>query len=88
MSDDGFQLSVDGKIVGEHGATRTQAATLITLELTEAGPHLVELVYFEGTGGADLELCVAEGRYDDFDAEAFRLVGDSYDGGLSLLRPE
>ncbi|NOY42555.1 MAG: protein kinase [Planctomycetes bacterium] len=88
VSDDGFRLSIDGKIVGEHDPTRTQAATLVPIDLDKAGPHLVELIYFEATGGADFELCAAEGRYDDFDAQAFQLVGSSYETGLTLERPE
>jgi len=88
ISDDGFRLSIDGKVVGEHNSSRTQAGSFIPVELTKTGPHVLELIYFEGTGGADLEICVAEGRYDDFDGEAFQLLGASYDGGLPLLRPE
>jgi len=88
VSDDGFRLSIDGEIVGEHDPTRTQAATLIPIRWDQPGPHLIELIYFEATGGADLELCAAEGRFDDFDAQAFQLVGASYETGLPLVRPE
>lgn len=88
VSDDGFQLSVDGEIVGKHPTSRTQAASLIPIEFPEPGIHVLELIYFEGAGGADLEFSVAEGSFDDFDAEAFRLVGASYEGGLPLIRPK
>lgn len=54
----------------------------------ESGPHVIELIYFEGTGAADLELCVAEGRFEDFDSQAFNLVGASDEGGLPLVRGE
>ena len=87
ISDDGFQLTINGNIVGEHVPSRTQAATFIPIELT-TGPCDVELIYFEAAGGADLEFCVAEGRHDDFDAKAFQLVGASYEGGLQLIRAE
>lgn len=88
ISDDGFQLSIDGKAVGKHFSTRTQAVSLMPVEFKESGPHEIELIYFEGTGGADLELCVAEGRFEDFDSQAFNLVGASYEGGLPLVRSE
>ena len=47
-----------------------------------AGPHSIELVFFERGGGAEVELFAAQGSHSSFSASQFRLVGDVANGGL------
>ena len=66
ISDDGSALRIDGKELiqndGLHSsAVRTQYAPL------EKGPHRVEIRYFNGSGGAELGLTVAEARKGPLD---------------------
>ena len=74
-SDDGGRLKIDGTNVilddAEHG-TEDRFGT-ITLA---AGPHELELTYFERAGGAEVELFAAPGSHGSFDGNVFDLIGD------------
>jgi autotransporter-associated beta strand protein len=96
-SDDGFSLELGGADfqsgVNYTGATggdtllydsgRGPGDTLGTFSFPAAGNYELTLVYFQGWGGAEVELYAAEGTKTTFDS-AFRLVGDTANGGLSV----
>lgn len=62
-SDDGFSLMVDGLEIGSAPA-RGRVDSLVPADLT-AGLHDVELVHWEGGGGAGLSLLVYRATSDD-----------------------
>jgi hypothetical protein len=92
-SDDGFELSIDGKIVGK--ADYGKGANDIVLPATylTAGAHPIQTVYWEGGGGSSLELFAAKGDWPWFDYDYggwtkygnWQLVGDVANGGLALV---
>ena len=49
-----------------------------------AGDYNLRIVYYEITGGANLELFSAAGAYTTFNSSAFHLVGDTASGGLGF----
>ncbi|MCX5682219.1 MAG: lectin-like protein, partial [Planctomycetota bacterium] len=61
------------------GASEGLAATYLT-----AGEHLIELTYFEVSSTSGVELYAAPGTRTAWDANLFRLVGDTLSGGLPL----
>jgi hypothetical protein len=81
-SDDGFELSVDGKIVAQFDAGRGAGDTLGTVTL-DAGVHDLRLLYWEGTGGGSVEVFGAAGFFGAFDP-SMRLIGDTANGGLAI----
>lgn len=84
-SDDGFRLRIDGTSVMSVNGTRAPADSLITRTLT-AGNHALVLTYFENTGGDEVELSAAPGTHAAL-SNAFRLIGDTANGGLAVLAP-
>jgi len=80
-SDDGAQLRIDGKDVIVDNTTHAPKDTFASVNLP-AGDHLVELIYFERSGGAEVELSAAKGQFSSFQSSSFKLIGDS--GGLGL----
>jgi hypothetical protein len=81
-SDDGFELAIDGKVVAEFTAGRGAADTLGAVQL-DAGVHDIRLLYWEGGGGASVEVFAAPGLHGAFDSQ-MRLVGDAAGGGLAV----
>lgn len=81
-SDDGFKLEV-GSFTMSWASTRNPADTLQTFNFPTAGEYPLRLVYFERTGGAELELFAAQGAFVLWNPENFRLVGD-INGGLAV----
>ena len=81
-SDDGFELAIDGKVVAEVTAGRGAADTLGAVELSP-GVHDIRLLYWEGGGGASVEVFAAPGLHGAFDP-SMRLVGDAANGGLAV----
>jgi hypothetical protein len=81
-SSDGVRLRIDGADVISAGPT-TSADDRFANVFLSSGDHTVELVYFEQTGAAQLELFAAQGQFTTAN-NAFRLVGDSANGGLSV----
>ncbi len=55
-SDDGFELKVDGELVGTFG-NRSRMNSVLTTEL-EAGLHTFELLHWEAAGGAGVSLFI------------------------------
>ncbi|MCY2951462.1 MAG: PEP-CTERM sorting domain-containing protein [Planctomycetota bacterium] len=92
-SDDGFELSIDAKIVGK--ADYGKGANDIVLPATylTAGAHPIQMIYWEGGGGSSLELFAAKGDWPWFDYDQggwtkyanWQLVGDVANGGLALV---
>ena len=80
-SDDGVRVWVDGQVVIDDDSLHAPANRFGQANLS-AGPHAIELVYFERGGGAEIELFAAKGSYTTFNSNAFRLIGDVDDGGL------
>ena len=82
-SDDGLRLWVDGQVVINDDSLHAPANRFGQTNLS-AGPHSIELVFFERGGGAEVELFAAQGSYSTFNANAFRLIGDVAGGGLPV----
>jgi len=82
-SDDGARLRIDGQDVIVDDTLHSPQDAFGTVNLT-AGMHEFELVFFERSGGAELELFAAPGERTDVEDGGFRLVGDTAGGGLSL----
>ncbi len=84
-SDDGFALVLEqGSTVftTEYAFPRAPADSFATFDLPSAGAWKATLIFYERGGGAGLEFFAAPGSYSQFDASAFRLVGDIGNGGL------
>ena len=58
-SDDGFRIRIDGEIAVEFLAGRGTRATVGLVDLA-AGEHQLEFDYFQGSGGASVELFISE----------------------------
>ena len=84
-SDDGAQLMVGGNTVLDDNQPNTPTDTLGTYTFASAGEYPLDLLYFQDTGGASVELYAAPGNWTSFSsAVPFQLVGDTADGGLSV----
>lgn len=85
-SDDGFRLRINGQginFVSEFPTPRGIANTLSTFTFPVAGVYSLNLVYFENSGGAGVELSAAQGYQETFSTSTFRLIGDPAGGILS-----
>lgn len=73
-SDDGFQLRIDGDIVGEVG-DRGRGNTLMEVDL-DAGIHDIEFIHYENAGGAGVSLYIYRsiGASGDLSEEEWELV--------------
>lgn len=84
-SDDGFSCELVGDLDSyafSYPDPRGAADTLYQIDIDNPGLYRVRLVYYEYGGGAELEFFAAQGYYTAFDSAAFRLVGDTANGGL------
>lgn len=78
-SDDGFRLRIAGhgvNFVSEYTTGRSFETTLGTFNFPVAGIYSLQLVYFEASGAAGLELSAARDFQELFSLDAFRLIGD------------
>ena len=78
-SDDGFRLTITGHEQGygiEFTGLRGFDTTVGAFNFPSSGHYNLNLMMFERTGGATLELSCAEGSFSSFDASAFKLLGD------------
>ncbi len=83
-NDDGLRLRIGGEDVIVDPSGHGPADRFGTVDL-EVGFHTVEINYWDGTQGSLLEFFAAPGSFTDFDAtSAWRLVGDTANGGLSV----
>ena len=85
QADDGVRLRIDGAdtILADVGVSRIDRFG--TFDLAE-GTHTLDLVFFERTAAAQLELFAAPGTHTSFNS-SFRLVGDTASGGLVATSP-
>ncbi len=86
-SDDGFGLTVTNgtdTFSSSYPGVRGSADTLSTFTFAAAGSYSVRLVYFQNTGGSQVEFFAAQGNYASFNSSAFHLIGDTANGGLQL----
>ncbi|MBL9126248.1 MAG: Ig-like domain-containing protein, partial [Verrucomicrobiales bacterium] len=81
-SDDGFRLAVGGNTM-EFDGGRGSTTSLATWTFDAPGEYDLNLLYFEITGSAQVELFAAQGRKETVDS-GFRLVGDASLGGLAV----
>jgi len=72
-SDDGFELSIDGNVVGEVNAGKGATDVFLPAKLT-AGTHDIRVLYWEGGGGASVEVLAAAGDKTAMDND-FRPIG-------------
>ncbi len=82
-SDDGARLRIDGNDLFTDSGTASPHDTLVSVQLS-AGLHELDLLHYDSSGGATLELFAAFGRYTSFNPAIFHLVGDDQNGGLAL----
>ena len=75
-SDDGFRMSI-GSDVFQYDGIRTAANTLRTVNFAAAGDYDLELLAFQHTATAELEVTVAPGIKTAWDAASFKLLGDT-----------
>jgi hypothetical protein len=87
-SDDGFSLTVGSHTMSYPGL-RSPAESYSTFDFTKAGAYAVNLVYFQHTVNAELELFASPGKYTKYGQTGsnFRLIGDTAHGGLALANP-
>jgi hypothetical protein len=81
-SDDGFELSIDGKTIAEFNAGRGAGDTFGSVVLGP-GVHDLRLLYWEGGGGSSVELFGGPGLLGAFDP-SMHLIGDTASGGLAI----
>ncbi|MFT7639293.1 MAG: hypothetical protein ACI9G1_001029, partial [Pirellulaceae bacterium] len=79
---DGSRLIVDSTTVISDNTTHGAANVFGTINL-DPGPHSLDFVFFESTGDGEAELFAAPGTLNSF-SNAFKLVGDSANGGLAV----
>ncbi|RIK67092.1 MAG: hypothetical protein DCC65_07680 [Planctomycetota bacterium] len=86
-SDDGFSLELTNgptNFFMSFPNPRGPADTLSVFNVTEPGSYNVRLVFYERGGGAEVELFAAAGSHGAFNSN-FKLVGDTANGGLSVV---
>jgi hypothetical protein len=87
-SDDGFSLSI-GSFSMAFPGLRSPGQTYSTFLFPTAGKYPVDLVYFQHTINAELELFASPGSFTTYGQKGsnFQLVGNTADGGLALASP-
>jgi CotH kinase protein/Lamin Tail Domain/Chitobiase/beta-hexosaminidase C-terminal domain/PA14 domain len=81
-SDDGGRILIDGGEILRDEGFHTAQDGFGTITLT-AGSHSFRAIMFNATAGDCFEFFAAPGTFTQFDAAAFRLVGDVANGGLA-----
>ena len=85
-SDDGFSLELSRQphvFTSSYPSARGAGDTLAVFDIPEPGTYALRLIYFERSGGSELELFAAPGSLSSF-SSAFHLVGDTAAGGLPV----
>ncbi|MBI4600958.1 MAG: chitobiase/beta-hexosaminidase C-terminal domain-containing protein, partial [Planctomycetes bacterium] len=86
-SDDGFGMTLRRGAQTysmSYPAPRGPADTIQVFTIAQAGPHDLDLLFYERGGGSEVELFAAKGAHPIYNANDFRLVGDTAAGGLGL----
>lgn len=81
-SDDGVRVKIDGVTIINDDTSHGPLDNFGNRNLS-VGNHTFEVVMFQGAGGDCLEFFAAKGTYTSWDATAFKLVGDTANGGLT-----
>jgi len=68
----------------EDDAVHAPRDTFGTIDFASAGNYALDFVHFERASQATVELFAARGAFTSFDS-AFRLVGDTANGGLQVI---
>ncbi len=82
-SDDGGRIRIDGVNVMVD-ATLHGPEDHFGRRVLQAGPHTIEAMFWERSGGAEMELFAARGSFTSFNSN-FKLVGDTVNGGLPVF---
>jgi PA14 domain/PEP-CTERM motif len=84
--DGGYRLTIEGDTAQSTGQGHGKIDVL-PMTFAQAGAYPVDLVYFEHTGTAELQLFATPGTYNSFTAMGanFHLVNDTSNGGLALV---
>ncbi|MEL6369897.1 MAG: PA14 domain-containing protein [Pseudomonadota bacterium] len=77
FSDDGFSLRINGAEVAVHDRPRAPRSSTESSIYLPLGSHDIEVVYYERTGRAVLEVSHALGNFSNFNASAFALTTSS-----------
>lgn len=83
-SDDDARVFIDGVLVLDDDSLPGRNA-LATVFL-DAGLYPIRLITSDDGGEAEIELFAARGQFSAFDAQAFRLIGDTPNGGLRVTQ--
>ncbi|MEX2213786.1 MAG: LamG-like jellyroll fold domain-containing protein, partial [Phycisphaeraceae bacterium] len=86
-ADDGTRLIIDGQLVINDGILSGPHDAFGVFNAPSGGVYSFELTYFENLFGGELEFFAAQGVHSTFNAELFRLVGDTFHGGLAFSAP-
>ena len=81
-SDDGGRILIDGAEIMRDDSFHSAQDAFGTMTLT-AGVHSFKATMFNSSAGDCFEFFAARGTFTQFDAAAFRLVGDVANGGLA-----
>jgi len=84
LHDDGIRLVIDGETVLEVDSVQGAGDTLSAPVTLSAGDHVLELVKFQKSRPAELELFVAPGTQAEYN-DTFRLLGDSSAMGIDVF---
>jgi len=82
-SDDGGRIRIDGANVVVDDTNHGPQDHMGTVTLS-AGQHSIDAMFFQGHGGAEMEIFAAPGTFTTFNS-SMRLVGDTANGGLRAL---
>ncbi|MEX2215624.1 MAG: protein kinase [Phycisphaeraceae bacterium] len=87
-SDDCVRFSFGKDIVQLNDKPGVAHDVMVTVNDVPGPGYLeLEVLYYEGGGDAELELFAAKGGHNQFNKDAFRLVGDTAGGGLYCYQP-
>src|SRR5262249_46246510 len=84
-SDDGFGLTI-GSFSMSAPSPRGPTDSIQNFTFPAAGDFPLDLVYYEGGGGSEVELFAVQGTATTWNS-SFKLVGDTANGGLTVIAP-
>jgi len=78
-SDDGFELVVDGAVVGAYDGNRGTSPSVSSAVVLSEGMHNIDLIYWDNTGGYSLKVEYAKdgGAYQVLDASLLQTAENS-----------
>lgn len=86
VTDDGFRLTIDGQQIAEYTGHRAADGTRGVIEIAEAGWYSIDIDYFEGWAGAQLQIWHRPegGSASLLDASRLRHAIEDTDGGTPV----